>query len=100
VTGDLLIVETEVGMLLNRRPAAAFYPGDELADDPSNWWAPNPAAVIGMLRTVGFRQADVVWKRGLPRRVVGWVRNKTRGRSDMSLLEAMQRFRFVFHARR
>lgn len=100
VTGDLLIVETEVGMLLNRRPAAAFYPGDELADDPSNWWAPNPAAVLGMLRTVGFLQADVVWKRGLPRRVAGWIRNKSRGRSDMSMLEAMQRFRFVFHARR
>jgi tRNA (mo5U34)-methyltransferase len=98
VTKEQLIIETEVGMLLNRRPAAAFYPGAELAGDPSNWWAPNPKAVIGMLQAVGFCHAQVVWKRGLPRRVVGWVRNKARGRSDMSLIEAMQRFRFVFHA--
>jgi tRNA (mo5U34)-methyltransferase len=100
VTGDLLIVETEVGMLLNRRPAAAFYPGAELAGDPTNWWAPNPAAVAGMLRSVGFSQVDVVWRRGLARRIGGWARNRVRGRSDMTLVEAMQRFRFVFHARR
>jgi tRNA (mo5U34)-methyltransferase len=100
VTSDLLIVETEVGMLLNRRPAAAFYPGAELARDPTNWWAPNPAAVSGMLRSVGFRTVEVVWKRGLGRRTLGWVHNKARRRSDMTLVEAMQRFRFVFHARK
>jgi tRNA (mo5U34)-methyltransferase len=98
VTGDLLIVETEVGMLLHRQPAAAFYPGAELARDPTNWWAPNPPAVVGMLRAVGFDQVEVVWKRGLARRVAGWVHNKARRRSDMDLIEAMQRFRFVFHA--
>ena len=98
VTGDLLVVETEVGMLLNRRPAAAFYPGAELARDPTNWWAPNPPAVVGMLRSVGFSRIDVVWKRGLARRLAGWVRNKSCGRSDMGPIEAMQRFRFVFHA--
>jgi len=100
VTGNLLIVETEVGMLLSRRPAAAFYPGAELAGDPTNWWAPNPAAIEGMLRAVGFRRVDVVWERGLARRLGGWARSRARGRSDMSLTEAMQRFRFVFHARR
>jgi tRNA (mo5U34)-methyltransferase len=100
VTSDLLIVETEVGMLLNRRPAAAFYPGAELARDPTNWWAPNPAAVSGMLRSVGFRTVEVAWKRGLGRRMLGWAHNKARRRSDMTLLEAMQRFRFVFHARK
>jgi hypothetical protein len=51
-----------------------------------------------MLRSVGFSRIDLVWKRGLARRLVGWVRNKSRGRSDMGPIEAMQRFRFVFHA--
>jgi tRNA (mo5U34)-methyltransferase len=37
VTRDLLIVETVVDMAGVRRPAAAFYPGRELNDDPTNW---------------------------------------------------------------
>src|SRR5262245_56397540 len=100
MTGGLLVVETEVGMLLNRQPAAAFYPGDELAGDHTNWWAPNPAAVVGMLRAVGFRDVEVAWRRSLPRRVAGWMVHRARSRTDMSLFETMRRFRFVFHARR
>jgi tRNA (mo5U34)-methyltransferase len=100
MTGGLLVVETEVGMLMHRRPAAAFYPGDELAGDHTNWWAPNPAAVLGMLRAVGFSDVEVAWRRSLPRRVAGWLVNRTRGSTDMSLAETMRRFRFVFHARR
>jgi tRNA (mo5U34)-methyltransferase len=98
VTGDLLVLETEVGMLLRRRPAAFFYPGAELLEDHTNWWAPNPAAVLGMLRAVGFAKAEVVWQRNLARRVGGWAKAKARGEADMSLREAAQRFRFVFHA--
>ena len=30
------------------------YPNAELHNDPSNWWGPNPAAVIAMLKSVGF----------------------------------------------
>jgi tRNA (mo5U34)-methyltransferase len=36
VTKELLIVETEADMLYARRPAAAFYPRDELHKDPTN----------------------------------------------------------------
>jgi tRNA (mo5U34)-methyltransferase len=100
MTGGLLVVETEVGMLMHRRPAAAFYPGDELAGDPTNWWAPNPTAVLGMLRAVGFSNVEVAWRRSLPRRLAGWAINRTRKTTDMSLVETMRRFRFVFHARR
>ena len=100
VTGDLLVVETEVGMLLHRRPAAAFYPGVELAGDETNWWAPNPAAVIGMLHTVGFGDVELAWRRRLPRRVAGWVVNRARRATTMSLAEVVRRYRFVFHARR
>lgn len=98
VTRELLVLETEVGMLLHRQPAAAFYPGAELLDDPTNWWAPNPAAVLGMLRAVGFSRAEVVWHRNLLRRVGGWTKAKLRRGTEMTLLDAAQRYRFVFHA--
>jgi tRNA (mo5U34)-methyltransferase len=38
LTGDCLILETHVALLRTRRPAAAFYPADELNRDHSNWW--------------------------------------------------------------
>lgn len=58
VTGDMMILETHVDMLYVERPAAAFYPGSELANDPTNWWGPNPAAVIGMLKAVGYSRVE------------------------------------------
>jgi hypothetical protein len=60
VTGRQLIVETAVDCTLTRRPAAAFYPGHGLGSDPTNWWGPNPEAVVAMLRTVGFERVEVV----------------------------------------
>jgi len=35
-------------------PIAQFYPGAELAGDPSNWFSPNLAAFKGWLTTSGF----------------------------------------------
>lgn len=60
VTGDRLIMSTLVDLPWRRRPAAAFYQGAEANDDPTNWWGPNPAAVVAMLRTVGFTRIEVV----------------------------------------
>lgn len=60
VTRELAIIETVVDLLWLRRPAVAFYAGDELARDPTNWCAPNPAALLAMLRTVGFRRIEMV----------------------------------------
>jgi tRNA (mo5U34)-methyltransferase len=54
VTNDLAIIETSVDLLDCEWPAMRFYPTDELAGDPTNWWGPNPAAVVEMLRSVGF----------------------------------------------
>ena len=36
------------------RPLMAFYPGDELNDDPTNWWTPNVPALASMLGVSGF----------------------------------------------
>jgi tRNA (mo5U34)-methyltransferase len=57
VTRSSLIVETVVDLLGMKRPAMAFYAGTELNRDPTNWWGPNPAAVVAMLEAVGFSEA-------------------------------------------
>jgi tRNA (mo5U34)-methyltransferase len=62
VTRDHLILQTQVDMLGIDRPAVAFYPKTELNADPTNWSGPNPAAVVAMLRTVGFSRVEVISK--------------------------------------
>jgi tRNA (mo5U34)-methyltransferase len=53
-----LIMETQLDMTEYTRPAVAFYPGRELANDPTNWWAPNVPAAIAMLKTAGFANVE------------------------------------------
>jgi tRNA (mo5U34)-methyltransferase len=60
VTAERLIMSTLVDMTWRRRPAMAFYPGIEASQDPTNWWGPNPAAVVAMLRTAGFTRVRLV----------------------------------------
>jgi tRNA (mo5U34)-methyltransferase len=60
VTGKQLILETHVDLADWTKPAMAFYPGSELAGDPTNWWGPNPPAVEAMLKSVGFRDVKMV----------------------------------------
>jgi tRNA (mo5U34)-methyltransferase len=75
VTRETLVLETLVDMTFLRTPAAAFYPW-KLHGDETNWWGPNQAAVLGMLRSVGFQQVvpypvrrfNAARLRGMPRR--------------------------------
>jgi tRNA (mo5U34)-methyltransferase len=60
VTARHLILQTHVDLTSIERPAIAFYPGTELNNDPTNWCGPNPAAVMAMLRTVGFTEVKMV----------------------------------------
>ncbi len=55
--GGMVILETHLALMDVKSPALAFYPGRELNNDPTNWYGPNPAAVEGMLRSAGFREA-------------------------------------------
>ena len=98
VTGDLLVLETEVDMLFNRRAAVAFYEGTELGTDPTNWWGPNLKAVLGMLRAAGFREATVVNRHSLPYRTVRAASRRVR--AGERFLHALQRDRVFVHARR
>ena len=97
VTRGLLVLETVVDMVGLSRPAAAFYPGGELNNDPTNWWGPNQAAVAGMLRSVGFARVDVL----TPARSSGFraaraVKHWLTGKN--TLVSAFRQDRAVFHA--
>ena len=97
VTKRLLILETVVDLVGFNRPAMAFYPGRELNNDPTNWWAPNVAALHGMLGDVGFDRVRTVTPTPS-----GWYRaaraasHKLRGRN--SLRDAFHQDRAVVHA--
>ena len=60
VTKHHLILETKVDLVSWKTPAMAFYLGNELNHDPTNWWAPNVPALVDMLRAVGFQRVQVV----------------------------------------
>ena len=93
VTKSHLILETKVDLLSVGAPAMAFYVGDELNGDPTNWWAPNIPGLCDMLRAVGFRRFEVVAKPGpwLGR----WFRALGRGKSPW---RDSQRGRVTVHA--
>ena len=60
VTSGMVVLETVVDLLSTRRPAMAFYPFNELGQDQTNWCGPNPACVVAMLKTVGFKRIEIV----------------------------------------
>jgi tRNA (mo5U34)-methyltransferase len=60
VCADHLILETVTDLTWTRYPVMRFYPGSELAGDASNWFGPNPAALVGMLKAVGFKRVEIV----------------------------------------
>ena len=53
-----IVVETHLDAADVDRPAMIFYPGGELADDPTNWWGPNEACVTAFLRDAGFTRVE------------------------------------------
>lgn len=63
VCGSFLALETWIDCVDVPYPAMAFYEGPELNGDPTNWFGPNRACVEGMLRTVGFKNIEMVYSR-------------------------------------
>ena len=51
-----LVVETHLDLDEVPDPAMRYYPGAELADDPTNWWGPNQRCVEALLKTAGFTE--------------------------------------------
>lgn len=95
VTNELAVVETAMDAMLTRRPAAAFYPAEELVGDNSNWWGPNAAAVVGMLQAVGFKRVDVTFQSPAIGRAARAAKRRVGGRS---FVHAISQGRGVFHA--
>ena len=92
VTRGQLILETGTDMTWFRKPLLAYYPGHEWVGDETNWCGPNPSAVIGMLRTVGFKEVKV-HHRLAPIRAVARSARQTLERRRLFLIS-----RYVFHA--
>jgi tRNA (mo5U34)-methyltransferase len=79
LSGDLLVLETHADLLGRRRPAMAYYPGDEVEGDRSTWWGPNPALLRALLHRLGFARVDVVHVDRLPRRLARAAYRRLRG---------------------
>jgi tRNA (mo5U34)-methyltransferase len=56
---DALIVETHLELREIDVPAMAFFPGSELADDPTNWWGPNEHCIKALLLGHGFKVIEM-----------------------------------------
>jgi SAM-dependent methyltransferase len=63
-----LVVESHLDALEIERPSMIFYPTNELANDPTNWWGPNPACVTSMLKDLGFPTVEFTWHPVYPHR--------------------------------
>jgi tRNA (mo5U34)-methyltransferase len=96
VTRDQLILETHVELIGGKRPVIAFYPGDEVNNDATNWCGPNRSAIKSMLQDVGFRKVKCIYKTPLITRIENAILN--RGHHRISLWSRTKLARMVFHA--
>ena len=55
VAAECLIIETAVGLVDVKEPAMLYLPGMDYTVDPTNYWAPNPPCVIGILKNCGLK---------------------------------------------
>jgi tRNA (mo5U34)-methyltransferase len=71
---EVLVVETHTDLAELDRPAMVMYPGAELAGDATNWWGPNPACMLALLKQFGFEKIDAAWTFDVGQRAVyhGW----------------------------
>lgn len=108
VTRELAIVETEA-LTLPGYPnlsLAEFSAADEMEGDPTNWWAPSQAALVGMATAAGFKRVEVLTAppRGLRHRAIRFVRTLTDTSRRVSRTAEAQviptplRYRAVLHA--
>jgi tRNA (mo5U34)-methyltransferase len=58
----LAVIETEAMEIpgFEERALCEFFPGTELNNDPSNWWAPNAKALAGLCNAAGFRDVNIL----------------------------------------
>jgi tRNA (mo5U34)-methyltransferase len=97
VTNEVAVIETEAVWIpgFEDESMTVFFPGDELARDFGNWYAPNAAALVAWCRAAGFRRVDVVQGPPpfVPRRPLRRLRWHLDGNGRRS-----QPYRIVVHA--
>ena len=104
VCDELLIIETQMDDLQRWKPSMVYYPGDSFNNDDTNYWAPNVAAMKGMLKDLGFSRVEVVypkrpWLRyAWPIRYLSSIKGVFEGRG--SFRQTMNQGRMSFHAYR
>lgn len=77
VARGLVVVESHVRMdIRGNTPMMVMYPGLELNNDPTNWYGPNPAAVITMMEMAGLKDCKMVTHRNGTDRMIfhGYVK--------------------------
>lgn len=71
VTKEIAVIETEAMAAggFEDRPLCEFFPPEaKLAGDPTNFWAPNAPALVGLCETAGFRRVELLTTPPTPRR--------------------------------
>lgn len=98
ITGGQLILETHLDAMDDESPVMVFYPDSEMWDDPTTWWGPNPAAVVSMLKDVGFGHVELYSCSSLEQRKARALYLKKTRRIPFE--QTVRRGWGVFHARR
>jgi tRNA (mo5U34)-methyltransferase len=57
VTSGHIVIETALGALHTHEPTMSLLHVDPKNKDLTNWWAPNPACVMQMLKIAGFKSS-------------------------------------------
>ena len=60
LTKELLVLETLIDGEDQPFPCLKFYPGNEMANDPTNWFGPNKLWIESALKVVGFNIVKLV----------------------------------------
>ena len=104
VCKELLIIETVVDDIHRWKPSMVYYPGDSFNNDDTNYWAPNAAALKGMLKDLGFSRVEMVYPKNpwirysFPVRLYSSIKGMFTGRGPFR--QTINQGRMSFHAYR
>ncbi|MEO5359451.1 MAG: DUF1698 domain-containing protein [Nitrospirota bacterium] len=62
VTNEFVIIESAFVRTLNPLPVLYYAEGDSFNADPTNWFIPTESALQGMLRDIGFKKIQCLYK--------------------------------------
>lgn len=98
--GGTAVIETEATEIpgTGSRALCEFFPGQELNNDATNWWALSAAALRGMCRVAGFRDVREVHPRRSPSFIRRLAKTAKRGLAISRLSRTPIRYRLVAHA--